>query len=315
MPKAISVHVGLDHVDPAAYQGWDGTLSGCVNDAHDLAAMAAAEGYRTTVLTDRQATAAAVLESVRAVGATLAAGDIFLLSYSGHGGQLADADHDDDEPRGFDRTLACWDRQLLDDELHAVLAGFACGVRIVVVADTSLAGTAVRHPAAPSPPVRTPEGARRARMIPAAVAARDAGRRRGMYLRARRNSRAELRRTMAAMRTLTRRQAGMRRPTDCIAARIVLLAACQDNQVAYDGPDNGAFTAALLAVWNGGRYDGSYPEFLSAVRARLAAQTPDYVAAGRGDPAWEASRPFAVDITGDLELEGRPRPSQLRASR
>jgi hypothetical protein len=306
MPKAISVHIGLNNVNPAAYGGWDGTLAGCINDAHELAVIATGEGYRASILTDRQATAATVLSAIRAAATRLKAGDIFLLTYSGHGGQIEDIEQEGDEPRGFDETWVCWDRQLLDDEVHAALASFARDVRIVVVSDTCHCGTVIRHGMAPSPPVRTPDGARRARMIPAAVASRDTSRRHSMYLRARRNARAELRRAMAKLRTLTRRQASMRKPTDCIAARVVLLAACQDNQVAYDGPGNGAFTAALLSVWNGGRYAGTYPEFLSAIRARLVAQTPAYLATGHGNPAWEATRPFTVDITDDLELVNDP---------
>jgi hypothetical protein len=71
--------------------------------------------------------------------------------------------------------------------------------------------------------------------------------------------------------------------------------------VAYDGPGNGAFTTALLSVWGGGRFGGTYPDFLSAIRARLLTQTPNYLAVGLGDPAWEATRPFTIDVTGDLE--------------
>jgi hypothetical protein len=310
--RAISIHVGLNSVDSGAYGGWDGRLAGCVNDAHDLATIATAEGYRPTVLTDRQATASAVLGGIRAAAGRLRAGDIFLLTYSGHGGQLGDVEDDSAEPDGFDETWVCWDRQLLDDEVYAALAGFGKDVRVVVVSDSSHSGTVLRHPMAPSPPVRTPDGARRARMMPAAVADSDASRRGATYQRARRNARAELRRAMAKLRTLTRRQAQLRKVTGCLAARVVLFAACQDNQVAYDGPGNGAFTAALLTVWNGGRFDGSYPEFLSAIRARLITQTPNYLAVGLGNPAWEATRPFTVDVSRDLELVDESEAAALR---
>lgn len=302
MPKGLSVHIGLNHVDPNAFDGWDGALAGCVNDAHALASLATAEGYRPITLVERQATAAAVLGAIRTAAARLNAGDIFMLSYAGHGSQLADTRTDADEPSGFDETWVCWDRQLLDDEMHAALSSFARDVRIVVISDSCHSGTVTRHAMAPSPPVRTPDGARRARMMPAAVAMADAYRRRTMYARARGNARAELRRAMARHRTLTRRQAQLRKPTCCLGARAVLLAGCQDNQISYDGPGNGAFTAALLAVWNEGRYDGSYPDLLSTVRSRLTTQTPNYLASGTGDPAWEATRPFSVDVHYDLEL-------------
>jgi hypothetical protein len=306
MPKGISLHIGLNHVDATAYGGWDGALAGSIHDAHDMAMLATAEGYRTQLLTDRQATASAVLTAIRTAGGKLRPGDVFLLSYAGHGGQLTEANSDEDEPDGFDETWVCWDRQLLDDEVYAALASFARDVRVIVVADTSHSGTNARSPLAPSPPVRTPEGARRARIIPAAVGNADQFRRRGLYQRLRRSSRAEIRRAMARQRALTRRQAGLRKPTGCLSARAVLLTACQDNEVAYDGPGNGAFTHALLTVWASGHFDGTYRDFVSAIRARLSAQTPTYLSIGRGASGWEASRPFTIDIRHDLELIDDP---------
>lgn len=306
MPKGISVHVGLNHVDPMLYNGWDGALAGCIDDAHDMASLAAMEGYRTQILVDRKATAPAVLSAVRAAGGKLRPGDVFLLTFAGHGGQVPDVVSGDDTPSGFDETWVCWDRQLLDDEMHAALASFPRDVRVIVVADASHCGTLTRSRLAASPPVRTPDGARRARIMPAAVSDADVVRRRGTYQRVRRTARAEMHRTMALQRTLTRRQARLRKPTSCLSARVALLVASHDNQVAYDGPGNGAFTAALLAIWDNGRYDGTLPQFASAIRARLSMQTPGYTTAGRGGNGWEASRPFTVDIGDDFELLGEP---------
>lgn len=34
--KGISLHIGLNRVDPAHYQGWDGKLNGCENDAKSM---------------------------------------------------------------------------------------------------------------------------------------------------------------------------------------------------------------------------------------------------------------------------------------
>lgn len=300
MPKGISLHIGLNHVDATAYGGWDGALAATVHDAHDMALLANTEGYRTQLLTDRQATATAVLTAIRTAGGKLRPGDVFLLSYAGHGGQLTDTNADG-EPAGFDETWVCWDRQLLDDEVYAALASFARDVRVIVVSDTTHSGTNARSALAPSPPVRTPEGARRARIIPAAVGDADQARRYGLYQRIRRSSRAEIRRAMARQRALTRRQASLRKPTNCLSARALLLTACQDSEVAYDGPGNGAFTGALLATWANGRFNGTYRDFVSLIRIKLSAQTPGLFSIGRGASAWEASRPFAIDIRHDLE--------------
>ena len=36
MPQAISIHVGLNEVDPKHYQGWNGELVACEFDANDM---------------------------------------------------------------------------------------------------------------------------------------------------------------------------------------------------------------------------------------------------------------------------------------
>ena len=48
-PRGIGLHIGLNAVDPKAYEGWDGPLAACENDAHDMAAIAKARGMVPTV--------------------------------------------------------------------------------------------------------------------------------------------------------------------------------------------------------------------------------------------------------------------------
>ena len=40
MPQGISVHIGLNSVDPGQYEGWDGQLTACEADAKDMQALA-----------------------------------------------------------------------------------------------------------------------------------------------------------------------------------------------------------------------------------------------------------------------------------
>lgn len=40
MAKGISLHIGLNSVDPVHYQGWDGKLAACEFDAKDMVALA-----------------------------------------------------------------------------------------------------------------------------------------------------------------------------------------------------------------------------------------------------------------------------------
>ena len=48
--RAISLHIGLNAVSPAAYEGWDGPLAACESDAHDMSAIAKTKRMKATVL-------------------------------------------------------------------------------------------------------------------------------------------------------------------------------------------------------------------------------------------------------------------------
>ena len=65
----------------------------------------------------------------------------------------------------------------------------------------------------------------------------------------------------------------------------ILISGCQDNQTSMDGDPNGAFTGALLKVWNNGGFVGDYARFhKQIVKGLPASQTPNLFplgAAGR----------------------------------
>src|SRR5436190_7837309 len=109
MSSAMSLHIGLNNVDPAAYGGWDGQLSGCLNDCNDMEAYASAKGFATHSLQDREALSGHAIESIELAVTELQARDIFLLTYSGHGGQVPDPR----EPVGGSETRVLYDRQIV----------------------------------------------------------------------------------------------------------------------------------------------------------------------------------------------------------
>ena len=39
-PQALSLHIGINEVSAADYEGWTGPLAACEFDAHDMAAVA-----------------------------------------------------------------------------------------------------------------------------------------------------------------------------------------------------------------------------------------------------------------------------------
>ena len=50
MAVARALHIGLNSVDPAAYDGWSGDLTACEFDANDMKKICQAAGMTTTSL-------------------------------------------------------------------------------------------------------------------------------------------------------------------------------------------------------------------------------------------------------------------------
>ena len=52
-----SLHIGLNRVDPAHYNGWNGALNACEFDANDMETLAKSRGFETSKLLTQEATA------------------------------------------------------------------------------------------------------------------------------------------------------------------------------------------------------------------------------------------------------------------
>ncbi|MFI8961898.1 caspase family protein [Streptomyces sp. NPDC053493] len=269
MPTGLSLHVGLNSVDPDRYGGWDGTLVACENDARDMAALARAAGFADTVLLTPDGTVDRITSALRAAAERLGAGDILLFTYSGHGGQVPDVTGPDDEPDRLDETLVFYDRQFLDDEVHQEFLRFDDGVRIVTFFDCCHSGSSVELPGG---------GDVTGRYLPEPRQAELYERDRDFY--------DDLQRTLAKSAAVT---------GDGQGPPVILVSACQDNQVAADGAVNGAFTEALLAVWNDGAFHGDYRTFHRAIQRRLPpTQSPNLYVTGAPSTTFLAQRPFTV---------------------
>jgi metacaspase-1 len=289
--RAMSLHIGLNLVDPKHYGGWSGPLAACEFDAHDMAAIAKSAGMATSQLLTKAATRKAVLAGIRKAAKALTKGDFFFLSYSGHGGQVADASGD--EPDKQDETWCLYDAQLIDDELYFELSKFAAGVRILVLSDSCHSGTVTR--ARPEPP---PPGMR-AKLMPADVGLRVYETHRGFYDAlqadvAKAAGKASIADPDAVLATLSVQGGRVQSISKRLKAAVVLIAACQDNQVALDGDHNGAFTGQLRRVWNGGKFEGTHAQFHARIVAGMpASQTPNLFLLGPA-AAFVAQRPFSV---------------------
>ena len=277
MAKGMAVAIGLNAVDPKHYGGWSGELNACEADAEDMAAIAKSMGFSRITLLTKKATRPQVIRAVRGAARALKAGDIFMLSYSGHGGQLPDKNND--EPDGMDETWCLYDGELVDDELYALYGQFAQGVRILVFSDSCHSGTVTK--------LAYYHGTTGARAMPVGGEVRFRAMPPDVALRTYRKNQAFYDKILKE-----------RIPKDSQAdpkATILLLSGCQDNQLSQDGAFNGLFTSQLLKVWKNGLFKGSYRGFHRAIVRRMPPdQTPNYLVVGRPNLSYLAQRPFSI---------------------
>ena len=270
MAKGISLHIGLNFVDPKHYQGWDGQLNACIADAKDMRALAKKKGFTgNTMLLDGQATVAAVTAAILEASRKLSKGDIFFLTYSGHGGQVHDTNGDEKDKGRMDETWVLFDRQLVDDELYNLWRKFKSGVRILALSDSCHSGTVTRDI-----PVFLGGGPRpRAMPRPVGIAVENANK--------------------ALYRSIQKNNPGAEKAK--VNASILLISGCMDNQTSMDGDDNGEFTGMLKKVWNGGKFTGNYRKLRDKIVAAMpSTQTPNYYCVGAANAKFEGQKPFSI---------------------
>ncbi len=278
--KGHSLHLGLNAVNPAHYAGWSGELAACEADADDMQVIASSSEFaRSAVLKTRDATRAHVISEIEKAAADLRPGDLFFLSYSGHGGQIPDRNGDEDDYA--DETWCLYDGELIDDELYGLWQKFQAGVRVVVLSDSCHSGSVTR--------MMPRLGLTAARREAPADATEEAPRYRAMPI-------------FAATRTYQQNkkfyddlQAKVSGERGEIRATVRLISGCHDNQLSADGTFNGLFTATLLRVWRGGGFRRNYAAFHKAIVQRMPPdQTPQHSVIGRPSPEFDAERPFAI---------------------
>lgn len=143
-PRGMSIHVGLNRLDPGHY-GNEFALSSCVNDARKMRDIAESIDYEAVVLEDTDATTSNFIGFMRSASSQLYAGDSLLVTFSGHGSQIPN-NSADAEADNLDETLCFFDRMLLDDEFYALLGQFQEGVRVHAVFDSCHSGSVGKDP-------------------------------------------------------------------------------------------------------------------------------------------------------------------------
>jgi hypothetical protein len=272
MPKGISIHIGLNAVNPKAYEGWSGELVACEADANDMQKIAERAKFTSHILLTAKATRKAVQNVIKGAAKALAAGDILWLSYSGHGGQLPDVSGD--EPDHKDETWCLFDGEFLDDELFSALGAFKKGVRIFVLSDSCHSGTVLRN-AIVHEGIRQAD-AKRFRAMPRDVALR----------------------TYLAHQKFYDTLGSDPKHKDAekqIAASAILISGGQDNQLSSDGDFNGLFTGEMKEVWRNGAFKGNYRKFhRDILKLMPRSQSPNFFAVGPHNADFEAQKPFTI---------------------
>jgi uncharacterized caspase-like protein len=273
MALGLALTIGLNSVNSSHYQGWSGPLNACEADADDMADLALARGFTCTKLLTKDASCAAVKSVIADAARRLKSGDMFFLSYSGHGGQLPDLNGDETGDQK-DETWCLYDGELVDDELYSAFGAFGAGVRIVMLSDSCHSGSMNK-----ALYYKNASGAdmpQAFRAMPDEVAQRVYLKNKQLY-----DPILKSRDTAKALAT--------------VKASILLISGCQDNQLSRDGTFNGLFTATMKTVWNGGTFHGSYTKFHKAIGAKMPPdQTPRLSMVGTIDRKFTAQTPFTI---------------------
>ncbi|MDH4099805.1 MAG: caspase family protein [Nitrospirota bacterium] len=134
-------------------------LQGCVNDAHDMSAILQEFlGFTNNdikVLTDAQATKAAIMNNLKSMVQEARSGKLSYLvfSLSSHGTQVPDTSGDEPDradeafcPHDLAQAGNKWDRNhiIIDDELHDLFIQLPQNVLLEVYLDTCHSGTGIR---------------------------------------------------------------------------------------------------------------------------------------------------------------------------
>jgi len=280
VPQAISIHVGLNEVDPKHYQGWNGKLVACEFDANDMEKLASERGFDSEKLLTKQATAEALTSALKKASQKLDSGDTLLLTYSGHGGQVPDANGD--EKDRMDETWVLYNRQMVDDELYSLFGTFKPGVRIAIFSDSCHSGTVAKDAmdaVGPDRMARSVNGGDsqqpRVKGMPDEVV-------RSVY-EANKDEYDGIQKSLPPFDKAN------------IGASVILTSGCQDNQTSLDGDKNGLFTQTLLEVWNNGAFNSGYRTFRRRIARQMPPwQSPNLFIVGAPDPTFANQVPFTA---------------------
>ncbi len=291
-PRSYMLAVGLNHVDPEHYAGWDGRLNVCEADARAVAGIAKNLNFdKITLLLSVKARLRTVLHEIDVATRELKAGDIFIIYYSGHGGNdIPDQNKDEkaelaDEIDNYDESWCLYDGQLIDDILLDRWHRFRAGVRIWVVSDSCFSGDIIK--------MRNGQLEKSSfddaplKRIPPQIGRKTYLQHKAFY----KTFNAE------ALKPKGRRKIDLN--VNTIKASVRLLSSSQEFQPSMAEtrafPENSLFTAVLMKSWNKGKFKGNYAQFVKKVKSQMPIeQMPNHFTIGKNNTLFDSQRPFTI---------------------
>jgi hypothetical protein len=241
-----SLHIGIND-----YPGTGSDLAGCVNDANAWKAELAKRGFKwQDVLLDKQAFKKAMTDAIADIVVATQAGDLTVITYSGHGSWVPD--YDGDEPDGRDEALCPWDLDqglLTDDYLYSIFKEVASEAKVIFISDSCHSGSVARHAPRISGPFVNAPLVPRVKFLPPSMHLTKDG-------------------IESAHKVAGSPVRGRSRETP-----VLLMSGCKDDEYSYDaffdGHPCGAFTHT--ALWTLAKLPelGTYKQWHDAIRSYL----------------------------------------------
>lgn len=221
MSQGIALHIGINQVDNDSYGVEIPPLFACENDASAWEKLSQSNGFNSQVLLSSSATADNIIKQIKDSAKQLKSGDVFFLTYSGHGSQIPDLNHDEEDT--LDECWIAYDKPVLDDELGTLWTKFNEGVKIVLISDSCHSGTMAKS--FKSKKILHP---------------------RNLSFTIRNQIWSEDKKYKKLIKKLDK--LADKKSNSSLKANIICLSACQDYQLAFEGESHGLFTECLLKI-------------------------------------------------------------------
>jgi metacaspase-1 len=226
--EAYSIHIGVAKVDDSCYDDVIAPLASPIKNAIAMESLAARFGIAEKNrwrFHNTDATRMAIQERINALALICRAGDFLFISFSGHGGQIADMGLR--EADGMDEAMILNNGYLLDDELCSCWANFEAGVKIFMLSDCCHSATMGKHDNAQPLDLRPcPACKKQPRRLGCDCCCENG---------------------------------------EVIHAALLSISAVNDNQEAQDGENFSKFTKSVLDIAIDDDFEGTFEDFYSAL--------------------------------------------------